>query len=244
MRIVQITDVHLHADPLARSRTGVPLKQFKAVVDAAQAEHPDIVIVTGDISQDETLASYTLAAEALRVFPCPWFWLPGNHDQVGLMEEVHPLLDEVDLDDWRMLLLNTQVPGQPHGELGPERLAALVERLEADIRPTLIAMHHPPVEVGASWLDAIGLQDREAFWQVLNAYRQVKLIVFGHAHQAFAQAHAVSEGQVEAYGCPATADQFLAGAETFAIDEASRPGYRVLELKGGQWQTWVERVDL
>ncbi|MYL22663.1 phosphodiesterase [Vreelandella massiliensis] len=248
MRIVQITDAHLHADPLARSRTGVPLKQFKAVVEAAQAEHPDIVLVTGDVSQDETPASYTHAAEALRAFPCPWFWLPGNHDHVGLMEAEHPLLDEVDLDDWRMLLLNTQVPGQPHGELGPKRLAALAERLETDIRPTLIAMHHPPVEVGARWLDAIGLEDREAFWQVLSAYRQVKLIVFGHAHQAFAQTQALgvgmSEGQAKVYGCPATADQFLPGADDFALDEASRPGYRVLELKGEQWQTWVERVDL
>ncbi|MGM0521595.1 MAG: metallophosphoesterase [Pseudomonadota bacterium] len=244
MRIVQVTDAHLHADPAAHSRSGIPLKQFNAVIDAVEAQHPDIVIVTGDISQDETATSYTHAVEQLRTLPCPWFWLPGNHDQVDLMEAEHPLLEDVDLDDWRMLLLNTQVPGQPYGELGPDKLAAMTKRLEADTRPTLIAMHHPPVKVGASWMDAIGLQDREAFWQALSAFPYVKLIVFGHAHQAFAQTYAIGEGQVEVYGSPATSDQFLPGAKAFAVDEASRPGYRVIELDGGQWHTWVERIDL
>lgn len=244
MRIVQVTDSHLHADPAAHSRSGIPLKQFSAIIDAVKAQHPDIVIVTGDISQDETATSYTHAVEQLRTLPCPWFWLPGNHDQVDLMEAEHPLLEDVDLDDWRMLLLNTQVPGQPYGELGPDKLTAMTKRLEADTRPTLIAMHHPPVEVGASWMDAIGLNDREAFWQVLSTYPHVKLIVFGHAHQAFAQAYAMGEGQVGVYGCPATSDQFLPGAKVFAVDEASRPGYRVIELDGSQWHTWVERIDL
>ncbi|MDR5898170.1 metallophosphoesterase [Halomonas vilamensis] len=244
MRIVQVTDAHLYADPKAHSRTGIPLTQFSAVIDAVKAQHPDFVIVTGDISQDETATSYAHAVEQLTLLSCPWFWLPGNHDQLDLMEAEHPLLDEVDLDDWRMLLLNTQVPGQPYGELGPDKLGAMAKRLEADTRPTLIAMHHPPVEVGASWMDAIGLQDRAAFWQALTAYPHVKLIVFGHAHQAFAQSYAIDEGHVEVYGCPATSDQFMPRAKAFAVDEASRPGYRVIELDGAQWQTWIERVNL
>ncbi|BBI73469.2 hypothetical protein HAALTHF_30190n [Vreelandella aquamarina] len=79
------------------------------------------------------------------------------------MAAEHPLLEEVDLEQWRLLLLNTQVVGKPHGELGSAALSALAERLEQDDRPTLIAMHHPPVDVGAAWMDAIGLQDRDAF---------------------------------------------------------------------------------
>jgi Icc protein len=38
------------------------------------------------------------------------------------------------------------------------------------------------------------------------------------------------------------ADQFLPGAEQFAIDEASRPGYRVVDFNAHEWQTWIERV--
>lgn len=245
MRLVQITDAHLYADINARSQASVPWLHFQRVLAAAVAERPDIIVLTGDVSQDETAASYMLANEALSCLPCPWFWLPGNHDQVDLMRAEHPLLEAVDMQQWRLLLLNTQVAGQPHGELGSERLVALSALLEEDDRPALIAMHHPPVDVGASWMDAIGLQDREAFWQVLSAYPQVKIVLFGHAHQAYAQHVELAGGdRVGVYGCPAMSDQFMPGAETFAIDEASRPGYRVVDLNGEEWETWVERVDV
>ncbi len=248
MRVVQITDAHLYADTQARSRAGVPWRQFQQVLSAVVAKKPDIVLFTGDISQDETAASYALAVEALEQLPCPWYWLPGNHDQLGFMAAQRPLVDHVDVGSWRLLLLNTQVVGQPHGELGSERLTQLAEQLENDGRPTLIAMHHPPVDVGAVWMDAIGLQDRDAFWQLLSKHPQVKLILFGHVHQAYAEHHRLGEASVAVYGCPAMADQFLPGAEHFAIDESSRPGYRVIDLAfsetlGSEWQSWIERID-
>ncbi|RUR28116.1 metallophosphoesterase [Vreelandella nanhaiensis] len=244
MRLVQITDSHLHADISARSRAGVPWQHFQRVLAAAAAKRPDIIVFTGDVSQDETPASYALVKEAMASLPCPWFWLPGNHDQIELMRAEHPLLKEVDMQQWRMLLLNTQVAGQPYGELGCEQLLRLTAQLEEDDRPTLIAMHHPPVDVGAEWMDAIGLKDREAFWQVLSAYPHVKAVLFGHAHQAHAQHFAFAENRIGVYGCPAMSDQFMPGAASFAIDEASRPGYRVVDLQGEQWETWIERVDV
>ncbi|WP_163558911.1 phosphodiesterase [Halomonas sp. NO4] len=244
MRLIQVTDCHLHADPRARSRAGFPLRQLERALEAVVDERPDLVLITGDISQDETAASYQLAERALARLGCPWFWLAGNHDDPAQMAAVRELQTEVELDGWRLLLLDTRVSGHPHGELGEAQLAALAERLEADDRPTLITMHHPPLAVGSEWLDAIGLADREALWQTLAAYPQVRLILCGHIHQAFASRQRHAEGEVAVYGCPSTTDQFLAGSAAFAIDEASRPGYRVVELRGDDWDTWVERVEL
>ncbi|WP_339886213.1 metallophosphoesterase, partial [Vreelandella maris] len=139
MRVVQITDAHLYADTEARSRAGIPWRQFQQVISAVGDEQPEIVLFTGDISQDESAASYALAVQAMEQLPCPWYWLPGNHDQPEFMAAERPLVDEVDLNAWRILLLNTQVEGKPYGELGSEQLAALAERLQADTRPTLIA---------------------------------------------------------------------------------------------------------
>lgn len=248
MRVVQITDAHLCADTEARSRAGIPWRQFQQVVHAVAGEHPDIVLFTGDISQDESATSYALAVQVMAALPCPWYWLPGNHDQRALMTTERPLVDEVDLDTWRLLLLNTQVEGKPYGELGSKRLAALAEQLQADSRPTLIAMHHPPVEVGTVWMDAIGLYDRDAFWELLSKHAHVLMILFGHVHQAYAEQRTVGETTVDVYGCPAMADQFLPGADQFAIDEASRPGYRIIDLthndaQGSEWQSWIERID-
>lgn len=244
MRLVQITDAHLYADKQARSRAGVPWQHLERVLEAVIAERPDFVVLTGDVSQDETAASYALAMEAMSQLTCPWAWLAGNHDQPALMQAEHPLVDEVDLSAWRLLMLHTPVAGEPYGRLGPDGLAALSTTLAADERPTLIAMHHPPVDVGAAWMDAIGLQDREAFWQVVGTCPQVKVIVFGHAHQDYAERHLAGEHEVAVYGCPAISDQFMPGAEQFMIDEASRPGYRVLDLKSDQWETWLERVSV
>lgn len=244
MRLVQITDCHLHADPEARSRKGYPLRQLQAVLARAQALRPDLLLITGDISQDETPASYRHACEAFAAFDCPWFWFPGNHDHPQFMAEQREIHDEVDLQAWRLLMLDSRVAGQVHGELGQAQLQALALRLEEDERPTLLAMHHPPLEVGSEWMDAIGLADREALWQTLAAYGQVRGILCGHIHQAFAARHASPYGDIAVYGCPATADQFLGGSPTFAIDEASRPGLRVVDLVGERLQTWIERVDL
>ncbi|SDN18500.1 metallophosphoesterase [Vreelandella arcis] len=244
MRLVQITDAHLYADKQARSRAGVPWVHLQRVLEAVSAERPDFVVFSGDVSQDETAASYALAIEAMSQLTCPWAWLAGNHDQPTLMQDERPLIDEVDLSAWRLLLLHTPVEGEPYGELGPEALATLATQLEADDRPTVIVMHHPPVDVGAAWMDAIGLQDREAFWQVVSAFPQVKVILFGHAHQAYAQRHAAGEHAVAVYGCPAISDQFMPGAAHFMVDEASRPGYRIVELMDQQWETWIERVSV
>lgn len=248
MRVVQITDAHLYADTQARSRAGVPWRQFQQVLSAVIGEQPDIVLFTGDISQDETAASYALAVEAMEQLPCPWYWLPGNHDQPGFMTAERPMVDQVDLGSWRLLLLNTRVEGEPYGELGSERLAKLAEQLNKNDRPTLIAMHHPPVDVGAAWMDAIGLQDRDAFWQLLHQHSHVKLILFGHVHQAYTEHRRTDDATIDVYGCPAIADQFLPGAEQFAVDEVSRPGYRVVDLTwsdalGSEWHSWIERID-
>lgn len=244
IRLIQVTDCHLHADPAARSRAGFPLRQLEAVVEAVRAERPDVVLVTGDISQDETAASYQHAHQAFATLACPWFWFGGNHDQPGLMTDIKAIHGDIDLARWRLLTVDSCVRGHAHGELGEERIGQLVERLAEDERPTLLAMHHPPLAVGSAWLDEIGLKDREALWQALAAFPQVKAVLCGHIHQAFTGSQALEHGKVMVYGCPSSTDQFLPGAKDFAIDEASRPGYRIFDLRGDEWLTWVERVVL
>ncbi|RTR00762.1 metallophosphoesterase [Halomonas nitroreducens] len=241
MRLIQVTDCHLHADPQAPCRTGIPHRQLERVVAAVARLRPDAVLVTGDVSEDRTAASYALAEQVLGRLDCPWFWLPGNHDDPGLMAECRPFQASLDLDGWRVLLLDTQVVGEEAGEVGEARLAALADRLAGGDRPTLLAMHHPPLAVGSAWLDELGLVDAAAFWDCLAGHDHVQAVLCGHIHQAF-----VGRGPdgVPVYGCPATSDQFLAGAETFTVDEASRPGFRVLDLHGGELATWVERVEL
>ncbi|MCK2184391.1 metallophosphoesterase [Halomonas getboli] len=244
MRLIQLTDCHLHADPEARSRTGLPHRQLERVVAAAVRQRPDMVLLTGDISEDRTAASYAQAERLLAPLDCPWFWLPGNHDESGLMADCRPFHETVDLGERRLLLLDTQRIGQEAGELGEARLAAFASRLAEDDRPTLVAMHHPPVAVGSAWMDALGLTDAAAFWEVVAGHALVEAVICGHIHQAFAGRGPEAAGGVPVYGSPSTSDQFLPGAADFAVDEASRPGFRIIDLTREGFATWVERVEI
>ena len=244
MRLIQITDCHLQADPQARSRRGIPLRQLEAVVAAVREAQPDVVIVTGDVSNDGSAASYQHARQVFAALQCPWFWFGGNHDQPAQLRDIHPIQEVIDLGNWRLVMVDTHAAGFAHGELGEARIAGLVTRLAEDERPTLLAMHHPPLAVGSAWLDGISLKDSEALWQALAPFAQVKAILCGHIHQAFVGRRQLDRGEVMVYGCPATADQFLPGAVEFAVDEVLRPGFRIVDLADGAWSTWVERVEI
>ena len=83
-----------------------------------------------------------------------------------------------------------------------------------------------PAAVGSAWLDAIGLADAAAFWNIVDRHPQVKGVLWGHAHQAFAG----RRGNVKLLGTPSTCLQFLPQSDDFAIDTRG-PGWRWLELR-------------
>lgn len=123
-------------------------------------------------------------------------------------------------------MLNTAVSGEEWGHLAEKELAFLDEALARHPeRSALIGLHHPPVAVGSRWIDAIGLKNGDAFFEVTDRHPQVRVILFGHIHQAFT---AKRKGVV-LLGTPATCIQFKPHADAFCLD-TSQPGYRWLEL--------------
>src|SRR5215467_8974795 len=91
LRVLQISDTHLHAAADSRMR-GVPTyTTFKQVLEHAQRDRrwaPDLVLATGDIVQDESRAGYELFRSALEPIGVPVISIPGNHDDPNLMAEI------------------------------------------------------------------------------------------------------------------------------------------------------------
>ena len=87
-------------------------------------------------------------------------------------------------DEWQFVMLDSSVPGKVFGALAESELAFLSETLEQhpDI-PAVIALHHHPVDIGSDWMEKIGLTNRDAFWQVLDRFPQVRIVLWGHIHQ-------------------------------------------------------------
>ena len=96
VRLLQISDTHLFADA-SRDLLGIPTAaSFQAVLHAiTELPQPyDVVLATGDLSQDHSAASYQRFAQEVTTLQKPVHWLPGNHDHRVLMQnELQVLYD-------------------------------------------------------------------------------------------------------------------------------------------------------
>ena len=54
MRILQLSDPHLMAAELATVRDKPPLERFTQALAIAVGQKPDLLLITGDLCQDET----------------------------------------------------------------------------------------------------------------------------------------------------------------------------------------------
>lgn len=247
LSIAQLTDIHLFADE-NQELLGLPTTQsFQAVIERVQTlrPQPDLLLLTGDLSQDGTPKSYERVQNLLSPLATPTYWLPGNHDRLSAMQQVlnrAPVSPEkvFQRSGWHFLLIKSCVPGCVHGHLSPETLDWLHFRLGlVGNQPTLIALHHPPFAINSQWLDSSTLQNPEELFAVLDRHPQVKLVLFGHIHQEFnRQRHGVHY-----LGTPSTCIQFAPQSSNFSLDR-EEPGFRLLNLyPDGSWETWIERVN-
>lgn len=244
--VAQVTDIHLFADA-NRELLGLPsAKSFQTVLERLQilSPQPDILLLTGDLSQDGTAESYQRLVDLLKPFSIPTYWLPGNHDQPLVMQQVlnQALISaqkSFKVRGWQFILLNSQVSGCVYGRIAPESLNWLSLQLQYNRElPTLIAFHHPPFVVNSDWLDSSTLQNPEELFAILDRHPQVKLAIFGHIHQEFDR----WRGQVRYLGSPSTSIQFEPESTKFALDQIE-PGFRLLTLEpDGTFETRIERV--
>jgi 3',5'-cyclic AMP phosphodiesterase CpdA len=190
--LAQISDPHVSIGPADAGSAEALAAAVGSV--AALDPLPDAVLLSGDLTEHATSEEYRRAAELLEPLPMPIHLLVGNHDDAdGLRAHLgapgrpgEPLQYSEDLGSLRLIACDTTVPGHAAGALGPERLGWLEAELELDRdKPTVLAMHHPPVLIGVGVLDQIGLAeaDRLALGALLANNPQVKRIVSGHVHR-------------------------------------------------------------
>ncbi|WP_438766601.1 phosphodiesterase [Kushneria sp. TE3] len=226
MLIVQLSDSHLGADPAQRYR-GVDVQARMNLILACVGDYrPDLIIVSGDVSDDGSIESYQRAAEQLDALGCRWVWLPGNHDHPVTMADVRPLETVVYFGGWQILLLNSWIEGEEGGRLGADQLAHLEAQLAGDTTPALIVLHHPPVSVEAAWMNEIGLEDRDAFWAGPGRFDHVQAVLCGHIHHERTCLH----NGVPVMSVPAIAAQFAPDSPEFAVDDRAPGGFRLIRL--------------
>ncbi|MES1949963.1 cyclic AMP phosphodiesterase [Salinisphaera sp. S4-8] len=243
-QILHITDLHLCADA-GQLLHGWPVEQaFQRVLAAAleRTPAPDAIVLGGDLVDDGSLAGYQRLDATLAGLPCPVLAMAGNHDDPHRMAQtlVHAVVHErLQVGEWQLIALDSHLAGSDAGELGETQIARLDGWLAESDAPTLLCLHHPPADVGAAWIDAIGLRDRDRLAGVIERHPQVHALLCGHAHQAAALDFAGRACLVT----PSTMRQFAPGARCFAQDDRRAPGYRSIQLSANQGAaSTVERV--
>jgi 3',5'-cyclic-AMP phosphodiesterase len=247
VRLTHFTDPHLYGDEHESLRGVATLPALQAALARARATDwpPDAVLVTGDLVQDDP-AGYAHFRRLFGELGRPVLCLPGNHDEPAAMKRelaAKPFMvgGHVDLGRWRIVLLDSCIPGSASGALSAQEL----ERLDAALasagqRHCLVCLHHHPVAMGSRWLDHVGLNNAPEFLHTLDAHRNVRAVVWGHVHQAY---DTLRKG-VRLLATPSTCAQFLPHADDFAIDRRP-PAFRTLELRpDGSLLTevvWVEQ---
>jgi len=234
LKLLEISDTHLHAAADSRMRGVTTYATFLAVLEQAKRDPRwpvDAILATGDIVQDESRAGYERFRAALEPLGVPVYCIPGNHDDPALMGEIlmsgkFQLGGELRHGAWSVVLLSTFLAGEDAGGLGPARLSGLKQALHAHAgQHILVAMHHHPLPMGSAWLDGVALRDAEAFWKVIDAHGDVRAVVCGHVHQASDR----TRNRVRFMSTPSTCAQFLPSSAFFALDERP-PGMRWIEL--------------
>src|ERR1700674_1112082 len=195
--IAQISDLHIKR----------PGQMAYGVVDTAQAlercvvhlnrmqPRPHLVVISGDLVDGGAPEEYAHLLRLLAPLELPYCAIPGNHDR---RENFRSALAGQDyasphgaanlkaaIGGLDVVLLDSSVPGAPHGELDPLTLAWLEATLAvASARPALVFLHHPPYVTGIAHMDRQNLRNAPALAAIVRRHPRVRMIAAGNCHRA------------------------------------------------------------
>jgi 3',5'-cyclic AMP phosphodiesterase CpdA len=201
LRILHLSDTHLFGDDSLHYGRVDTTAALRWTLDAfSEITQLDLVVGSGDLSDDGSSDSYAALKAAIE----PWasargarvVYAMGNHDRRAGFRQVlgdgHPggtgtdPLGPIDgvshLGPWRIVTLDSSVPGAGYGELEDSQLDWLGTVLSAPADAgTILVLHHPPVPASTSLLQALELHDPGRLAEIVRG-SDLRLILAGHYH--------------------------------------------------------------
>ncbi|EKE01784.1 MAG: hypothetical protein ACD_21C00052G0002 [uncultured bacterium] len=248
-RILQLTDLHLFSDPKTKligfNSYQSLQKVMELVANGIVEKKPNLVALTGDVSQDYSLESYETAAKIFNTFSCPIAAIMGNHDYPQVFAKIFgdPTKESnkiFNLNNWSIIFLDSHWPEHVGGQLAQTELDFLRKTLAVLLKQhVMIFVHHQVLPVGSAWLDNIMLSNAQQFLEIIDQYQNIKAVVCGHVHQATT----TTRLGVSYLSTPSTSWQFAVNSPGFKLDTLM-PGYRWIDLyEDGTFKTEVVRID-
>lgn len=196
MLVVQISDLHILKYPDPKNETlAYNSSRLRNAIELISALRPlpDVVVVTGDISHEGSEEDYAFCRELLEKLPCPYFLIPGNHDDRNLLRKIFPIKDAVADSGFyqfncnsyplQIIGIDTLEIGKVGGELCPARLDWVANALSHSDKPVIILMHHPPYPFGfVQNSDMQCTRGTESLAKMIRKSGRVVAILCGHLH--------------------------------------------------------------
>lgn len=155
---------------------------------------PDLVLLTGDVTNDCTRTEADRAAEILSQLNCPYYLIPGNHDDRDVLWDVFGTTAcpsrhgefinyVVETDALHFIGLDSVSTQNAGGQICDIRADWLRQTLlqKPDV-PTIIFMHHPPLKCGVRETDEDGFVGREKLAEIIASHSNIERILCGHIH--------------------------------------------------------------
>jgi Icc protein len=209
-RLLHLSDLHLNATGKPGYGIDADLSLRLVLDSCAHLDDLSAVVVTGDLADDGSPAAYERARDTLLAFAVErdahLALCVGNHDDRAAFSAVlgnghferagrpgpdpRSVADRICAvsvtDGLKIITLDTLVPGRWYGLIGEAQLAWLETALADEPHlPAVIALHHPPIDLGVEIQQRVGLQDRRRLAAVLSG-SSAAVVLCGHFHQQIA----------------------------------------------------------
>jgi len=184
MIIVQLSDLHVGSQ--------FQPKVFETVVKEVNELNPDVIVITGDLTNQGLMKEYEKCKSLLTKFNTKKIiFISGNHDYRNtgylLFKKFFPFetINELD-DDVVLVTVGTARPDRNNGEVGYRQnlwLERTMKKYKDKVK--IVAMHHHLIPIPDTGSDEITVVDAgDVLRTVLNT--RVDLVLCGHKHRPWA----------------------------------------------------------
>ncbi len=262
MLLAQMTDLHITRPGGGTCGGSVDTgERLRLALEALGSLEPvpDALVLTGDLADTGDPAEYAELARLLAPVEMPVHLAIGNHDERQALlagfdfpaeAQGRFLQYAVDTADARLLVLDSTSEAHHMGEYCPQRLVWLRRRLAEDrVRPTVLAVHHPPFDTGVAVFDGAGPGWADGLVEAAAEAPNVVSVICGHVHR---NTQTVIGGALVSV-CPATAHQttldlapapsaghlFVEEPPAFQLHRIDERGCSAHTVTVGDWQPLV-----
>ncbi|AXV38469.1 MAG: metallophosphoesterase [Methanobacteriaceae archaeon] len=182
--VVHVSDLHVGAFNFRKNLLLEAIERINKI-------NPDVVIVTGDVTENGYHMEFELAEEFLRMIESPMMIVPGNHDarHVGnesFQEIIHRRYGTLNLknNDIKVIGMDSSEPDLNYGKIGRSQQGRMEKELKKAKKKNLykiIALHHHIIPVPKTGRERNVLTDAgDILKSVIDG--KADIVLSGHKH--------------------------------------------------------------